>query len=292
MKSPPAKWVAVMSWKPGTPSPSFDCVRFWNKTWIATSGTVVALSKDGKKWRLVDGQVWALAVHGDEIFGVHPARAALWASKDGEKWSARTAPGIEDSGPLSFGADVKGLLLVVTNAENREELHRSSDGARTWTKLADVPRLSSLWTGASGIIVGVGGTFDSGTIVRSEDGGKTFEEVLATPSELRVVAGREDLLIAAGKDGAWRSTDAGRSWSSLTLPKASQKQQRVGGVCVVGKRVVVSGSGARLVRSEDGGETWTKDTPPAGEVFGGASADDQGNIIVTGAPKCLLHLHA
>jgi len=149
----------------------------------------------------------------------------------------RSAGGLWYRYPLP-GAEVKSLVAdrtapsVFWLGTAQGGLYRSADGGDSWVPTSaearfpgsavtaivpDPLRPGTLWVGLTGVVKG-------GRLLRSEDGGRTFDVV--------------------------------RSWDA----RAGARVVAVGAVS--GRRVVVAGGDGGLEVSEDGGATWRRSLPP------------------------------
>jgi photosystem II stability/assembly factor-like uncharacterized protein len=197
------------------------------------------------------------------------------------------------------GAPVRLVWLAPDNprlllaASSERALWRSVDGGETWAEaLAD--GVTAL---AGGLADGplLAATAD-GRLLRSEDSGQTWAPAPA-PGPVRVLApGPAGTLLAAGPGGVWASADGGAAWSLL----GANSPRAVTGLAVAGDTVyalsggalfrcaahddawqaldappaplsglivlpgrapaLLASAGASLLRSADGGNTWTATT--------------------------------
>ncbi|MQY40315.1 hypothetical protein SRB17_83480 [Streptomyces sp. RB17] len=126
-------------------------------------------------------------------------------------------------GHLAFTPAAPSRLYVLANAGN--SVYRSDDHGVTWgapgwlgprnssgRRLAADPRNADVvWVAAT-----APGT-DLGSVLRSEDGAKTFQPVLNSPTDITdvVVSPTGRQLFAAGTAGVWESLDHGTHWTLL-----------------------------------------------------------------------------
>ena len=144
--------------------------------------------------------------------------------------------------------------------------------------LADGPRL-----------LGVG---ERGTLLRSEDGGLTWQT--------RQIGGREvtltalarlgpGVLLAVGHDG-WilRSGDDGESWQEIRYD-AELGEPLLGVWSSDGQQVVAYGSYGKYFESSDAGEHWTaREMPGEGAHFNGLDGDRDGRRMLVGEQGLVL----
>ncbi len=96
--------------------------------------------------------------------------------------------------------------------------------------------------------------FGDSAILRTTDLGTTWSRVGLPPSDVRIVAPdpvMPQVLIAAGANSIYKSTDAGQTWRPVYSPGASSL------VIDPGNHLRVAALTPVLIRSLDGGETWT-----------------------------------
>lgn len=125
--------------------------------------------------------------------------------------------------------------------------------------------LRDIAVGPDGQLTGVG---ERGVIVQSTDGGATWTRRRSgTNGVLRAVAhAGPQTLIAAGKHGILRSTDGGVTWTTVAAARPDQdtvsREEDMAGHHAVWARgpddVYVAGTGSSLLRSTDGGATWSR----------------------------------
>jgi photosystem II stability/assembly factor-like uncharacterized protein len=142
---------------------------------------------------------------------------------------------------------------------------------------------------ANGIAVGdpVGTTF---TILRTTDGGATWARLTTEPTPVANEFGLNNSLATSDTTHIWfgsnqgrvyRSTNAGATWASSTMPFAGEVDE----VAFNGVNFGVAGGASAAARSTDGGVTWTSvTTGGTGNVLGlSATAENfwaaQGNNV-------------
>ncbi len=165
---------------------------------------------------------------------------------------------------------------------------RTADAGRSWTAIStgSAAELRAVAFGgpAVGVIVGEGGV-----VLRTEDAGRVWQPVASgTTSTLRAVRFTSaSIAVAAGDDGTLvRSTDGGLTWAGL----ASGTSAALRGLHFVTATtgVVVGGDDRRwraarvVLRTTDGGATWTKTSVPRGARLYAATGASDGSIVAVG----------
>jgi photosystem II stability/assembly factor-like uncharacterized protein len=261
----------------------------------------------GGRWKGVGptnigGRIVSLALDPKRADTLYAAAASggLWRSTDAGETFHSVWP---DSWTQTMGAVATapdGTLYVGTGEPNPgggsityegTGMYRSKDGGRTWTPLGlrdsgaisaitiDPANPRRIYVAAAGSLYNGGG--DRG-VYRSEDGGATWERILAGANEFTgateiVVDGdqlyavlwdkrrRPDLRTYGGVgSGVFRSTDGGETWERLGggLPAQSADVGRIG-LGVAGDRLYAivnksNGSFEGFYASTDGGDSWAR----------------------------------
>ncbi len=167
----------------------------------------------------------------------------------------------------------------------------STDQAQNWSAV-QAPAAAALHGAAchGDRFIAVG---DAGTIIHGSPA-SAFSAVADTPAPgpLRAVAGDgQEFWVAVGDDGAVvRSTDDGQSWSSVDMGRSEHLSHVAWGQ----GRFIAVGQGARgwgqsplMLRSDDGGTSWTVADLPADFVsqsrpLGALATDGQGRWSAAG----------
>ncbi|HJU01471.1 MAG TPA: sialidase family protein, partial [Actinomycetes bacterium] len=177
-------------------------------------------SDGGQSFTLRNQGLPATDVHG---LGRDPASGRLYAAvvgqglvasdDQGASW-ATVNPGVQTMGPILVDpTDPK--RLYVSDMRN---LLGSTDGGRSWQRLAALPGAMSLAQAADGTLFAAA----DGTVRKSIDRGRTFSPLGALPVQVSAVTASPDgrRLYAAGLDGdravVVRSDDAGATWQQVT----------------------------------------------------------------------------
>ena len=228
------------------------------------------------------------------------AASACAPSRLGEQRPS-TAPRLADQ---TSGTDA---LLIAAHAVSEDVVWlsgtggavvRTTDGGATWTasvvpgadslQLRDVHALDAQTAWALSI-----GTGDDSRIYKTTDGGATWRQVFANPEAegffdcLSMWDARRGLAFSDSVEGTFlivTTADGGETWTRVpasALPPASEGEGgfAASGTCVAvhGTETAWIGTGnaapARVLRTTDGGRTWTAAATPlaAGEAAGVAS---------------------
>jgi photosystem II stability/assembly factor-like uncharacterized protein len=174
----------------------------------------------------------------------------------GKSWSA--APDQLGRVVLDLAISADGSAMY---AATRTGLLKSTDGGALWPVLEEttVPMYSLVATHPrrSGIVFAV----RSGVLYRSGNGGVTRQAVAGPENVLALAfsSGSRTVAYAGGSNGLWKSTDDGRTWTSVDLGLGSTAP--VQSIAVDPRNPKVLYAGAQLNRrflfkSTDGGATW------------------------------------
>ncbi|MEW5958523.1 MAG: YCF48-related protein, partial [Chloroflexota bacterium] len=230
---------------------------------------------------------------------------ALAVGPDGEVWVANSAAGVfkstsggrtwQETGFPARASDLFLAHLAVAGdgavlAAVGTALERSLDGGQTWTYLGRLPAgltITSLAVSpnfARDQVVLVGGNYSQNQLLRSADGGDTWQVVF----DGQTVGGSSDLSLIAfspnfGRDGrvfAWlqeggllRSTDGGQRWELLDGDQGRYFGQSLA-LDAAGERLYLGALDGRLLVSTDAGESWTdlSDNLPGRRIWSSALA--------------------
>ena len=269
-------------------------------TAIAVGQGLVRSDDGGRSWRAVPGVpagTWVDIDHRTDtgtvlVVGSGPGGNGILRSPDGgHTWVTIPFP------LTSFGSDVAhaggGTWFVIAQG-SPDRLLRSVDDGLTWTAVA-LPRAPINLTdmafrdALTGIVLdgGTVGTAGTGRTWRTTDGGQTWVDVLGATGARSVVYAGNDSWYLAQKVGATapsrvvRSRDDGASgsWTIFTLPVAVSESPSAMAFATpdVGYMLDVTG----LLRTSDGGATWTREPyVPQTDVLGLAVFDVNRAIAV------------
>ncbi len=202
------------------------------------------------------------------------------------------------------------LLAYVLSAGPgpQSKLFKTTDGGRSWALLLTNPDEKgffdaiAFWDADHGLIMGdpVDGQF---VILRTEDGGKTWQRQPAPPAlpGEGAFAASGSCLIAGGRGGAWfatggkgaarvfRSTDQGRSWHVASTPVRNDiPTAGIYGLALHETMLIAVGGSyenpqdntSTAALSLDSGQTWKPIGSPGG-FRSGAAFTPGGKMIIT-----------
>lgn len=179
-------------------------------------------------------------------------------------------------GPNGLGANFSAVQRQgpVIYAMSPQQSMRSVDGGATWTDLPRQQNGVGIALGNDGLVL-TGGF--GGRIYRSTDAGKIWKEIQTADDALIVRIELDGQLGVAVGRSILVTTDGGASWRRVKAPKVNYY-----GVAVRGQTIVVAGGAGLVVRSEDGGKTWTEQWLPTQALLTGAAfANDSVVVIAT-----------
>ncbi|MHB1006419.1 MAG: WD40/YVTN/BNR-like repeat-containing protein [Chloroflexota bacterium] len=232
--------------------------------------------------------VTALSVapgNADVVYAASPT--GLYRSADaGATWVVGSRqPGISALAVSPISPDSVYAYFWPSGPSGRPGLWRSDDGGRTWTNpardLASAPSgqaTALALDSADGrtLLLGVTSAGGYGSILRSVDGGATWETTYTVqspmgPAPLTAIVSRPDrpaTVYAAHAvyhgGSILRSDDGGRTWQPLPLPSPPLTFPSALAVSAAEPGVLYAafqgpvGSGARVFRTTDDGATWTE----------------------------------
>lgn len=178
-------------------------------------------------------------------------------------------------------AGSSGKIVRIGADDHVEQLHSATDQT-----LQDI----AVWDGEHGVAVG-----NEGVVVRTTDGGKTWQDVPDVPksqvanklNRVRVAPG--GVAVATGEMGALLGTqDFGGHWKRLR-PEADQAWNDV--ALLPGGRLVAVGEFGRITFSNDSGVTWGDVKSPVEVSLMSVAFGDGQNGIAVGLEGVVLRTH-
>ena len=199
----------------------------------------------------VGGDLHAVADIEDRIYVGGHGGAAAWDAEDG--WNQIRS--LDDKDVMAWAATTSRVL-----AGGHSGLYRSDDGGATFATVDGMGGVDVHAVGASGGRVYLASP--TGGVLVSEDGGGSFEPRSEAGSafmgSIWVDPRNPDVAIAPSmQDGVMRTTDGGRSWTSLGGPAGVMSL----GASASGEKLVAVGMGVTQ-ESTDGGKSWMTLTVP------------------------------
>ncbi len=190
---------------------------------------------------------------------------------------------------IAISRDDKVLVVVGQDGE----ILRSTDGGANWSQVESTTKASLYGVIAThnGELVAVG---DHGVVVRSTDGGTTWSKNYSGAQSLLfgVIATPDGALVAVGENGVIvRSTNGGTRWSKVN----SGTEISLYNIITAPKGVLVALGGADddngsgglhslnvIVRSTDGGISWSVIKSVTDSVLNGIIVEANGALIAVG----------
>ncbi len=162
-------------------------------------------------------QAFALSGTAGELYVATGNQGAIYhSSDDGASWSLRSA-GV-DGGGFAYANT---MLVDPTNAQvlylsTFQGLFKSADGGTSWSLARSGSHEGLAMADDSGALFVVA---NQANVVRSTDGGSTWQTVLSDAGTLQCVAvrpGRPDEVIVGGNGVLLRSRDGGATWEDIS----------------------------------------------------------------------------
>ena len=142
-------------------------------------------------------------------------------------------------------------------------LHTSSDGGVTWTSVS-VDAGISMFDGSGDTIFATIG-YESDFMIRSFDGGRSWDSIESPPDTRGAFQYSEGTLVVNNDRKLFRSTDFGESWDTLTVPADGNSGPDVTTfrrTALSGDTIAIATNEPSILLSTDLGETWRRLTDP------------------------------
>lgn len=184
---------------------------------------------------------------------------ALYRTADrGLTWTFVSMPGYPDQPfyAVTFVNSQVGFLAG-NSAVGSRDIYKTSDGGQTWQQLTNFPPGS--WYHIQFVSPTTGFMGANGALVATTDGGNTWSLSSGYP-DCPVIYGmdflneRQGLVggyqISSGRGGIFKTIDGGQSWQ---LAHAGRTNKAI----YLTDSIAVGDDGTSIIRSADGGETWS-----------------------------------
>nr|MCQ2173463.1 hypothetical protein [Bacteroidales bacterium] len=231
---------------------------------------------------------------GDGGFCAVQKNGMLYLSKDGHKWEERNNSGSTNLLCADFYDDKNGVVA------GDHTLSYTTDGGIHWQQVSPsmTVRSVSMPTADKAVMVG-----DNGSICTYKFGASSAQK-MSSPSNMNLTS--VDFYgatgYACGSNGTLlRSEDYGQTWESLeweegsvtmdwvkaTDPTNSHTAQ-LNGICAVDARTAYAvGNGGVMLKTIDGGDTWSRRETSTTEDLTSMTVKPDGNLSVTAAGHVL-----
>jgi len=224
---------------------------------VGDRGSILLGSPDGRAWRAAKAPAAPLLtavrfLDAKRGWAVGHDAVILATADGGESWSQQfSAP--KEQRPLLdvlFLDAARGFAVGAYGA-----FYETADGGGTWRPravLEEDRHLNGIVSLGEGRLLIVG---ESGTLLRSEDAGRTWSTVKSpyAGSLFGAVPLPGGVVVAFGLRGrVLRSADAGKSWALVESPASATL---MGGTVLPDGTLVLAGAAGTLVASRDGGQS-------------------------------------
>lgn len=150
---------------------------------------------------------------------------------------------VQLTGPLAGYAAGEGAIVLLT-----------LDGGKTWLDRGGDSPLTLTSTRCAGLFVCLATTDTGDRVLRTSDGGKTFQPIASTGDIFSVAIGAGTRALAAGRFGTTiASDDTGATWARVG-GRLGTKLIRVRAASP--KLAAAAGLGGSIAKTNDGGRTW------------------------------------
>ncbi|MDD5251348.1 MAG: YCF48-related protein [Patescibacteria group bacterium] len=264
------------------------------ETWVQKTAILTAT---GEKKSFSGLSVSALAQDPQDPNALYVGTAdagILYSYDGGESWAQ--APGLKSGMVAGIAVHPKNKCTIYATSGNR--LMKTDDCSRTWTAVfvdARPERKTSAvtvdWFNPDIVWLGE----DAGDLLRSTDGGKSWEKVDNFGTEVVKIAfnpiDSRQMYVCSLKHGVWRTDDGGMTPTWLDLSEKYKdfdgaKEFRDFAVSVADPKTIILASKYGLIRSKDNGENWEAInllTPPGGSAIYSLALDPRdANVIYYG----------
>jgi photosystem II stability/assembly factor-like uncharacterized protein len=142
-------------------------------------------------------------------------------------------------------------------------VYRSTDGGKNWElipyrQLTSSTEVRPVWHPTDRNVAFYAGRF-GGPLKTSRDKGQTWSNVPGSPSGVSAIGidpGHPQLMLAGGRRGIYRSTDAGKSWKEVGAVRGRLLGFHFDQTSPLPNRTCYAATDQVFVRSDDGGASW------------------------------------
>jgi photosystem II stability/assembly factor-like uncharacterized protein len=215
------------------------------------------------------------------LFGTFGFALAASAATPVASWTPRG----DAIGATNVRSDAYGARAVLTSTPAASAPHAGT-GTASWSLLGppggDVFAVSASPTADGVVLAGIApGNSFGGTMYRSTDDGASWSPVddLAGISVHSIAFAPDGTAFVGTQDAVWKSTDDGATWSHITLQGVDPNNDETFAITIdpgnaqnlwIGVTDAAGTQPVNLMRSIDGGATWSDVTPPHDAPMSGA----------------------
>jgi photosystem II stability/assembly factor-like uncharacterized protein len=215
------------------------------------------------------------------------SRAVGWEPVGLSGGGAMFSPAISPAAPrlMMLSCDMSGAYLSSDGGRNWRMIHYSQLHGNTRCRPAFHP------TDPNVIFAPAGG---SGGLKVSRDRGVHWQPIGniqgSLQGEIAIDPGHPSLMLAGTREGAWRSTDGGSTWTRCVGPRGPAVGFHFDQTSPAARRVCFAGTAEGVWRSEDGGATWAEKSAglPSRELrsfAGGSNAERKARMLYCAVPS-------
>lgn len=230
--------------------------------WIA-GDNVMATADGGQTWEIQDidnpDRLWGVDAVSPSTAVIVGQGGGLFTTVDGGDTWVNRLNGMPET---TMGIDANDSLHAWAAGQYGETAY-TVDGGSTWVRVpidtfGDLDAVDFLSDNATGWTVGWN-SLPQAVIYGSDDGGVTWNHQFTGGDYTQfygVATISRRIAVAVGSGGTWRTTNGGQSWSSVPTATGlfSDVEFR-------GQRGFAAGNNGAVLRSDDGGATWSDVSP-------------------------------
>jgi photosystem II stability/assembly factor-like uncharacterized protein len=257
---------------------------------VGREGLIIASDDDGLTWsqRRTDSRadLFGVAFATAEIgAAVGSAGTVLWSEDGGLSWTPQESGVKSDLRAIAFLSAEKAIAVGKGGV-----ILKTGDSGRSWARKKAGMDLYAVQfaDGNNGYAAGgsVGYIKNRRLIVRTTDGGETWQPELKEwgPVIYGLSLASQDGPLACGQKGALVGRGGGRGWTPLKSPT----KHVLSSMAISGDKGIAVGSYGTILRTADGGRTWTSALPDKQKSLDSISLTGPGYGLAVGGERLVL----